>query len=293
MGQFVVTGSQQFGMVSKITQSLAGRVGLVELLPFTISELQHLEHSSDLQMLKGFYPPLYSRTIEPEYWAEDYVKTYIERDVRKIINIVDLSKFRTFLKLCAARTGQLINLSEIGDAAGVNLKTVKSWLSVLESSYVLYLLPPHHKNFTRRLVKSPKLYFYDTGIVCYLLGLTHAKDLQVSPFRGQIFETMIVPELAKCRLHGRDKASLYFWRDNKGTEIDLLIERAGKLLPVEIKSGQTFHSSWLKNLSTYTHLAQESVENKALVYGGSEQYKRQGVEVFSWAGSSALLDLMY
>ena len=197
MGQFILTGSQQFDLLSGITQSLSGRVGLLELLPFSVEEIRPYLENLNEQLFKGFYPSVYDRKLNPRLWYEDYIKAYLERDVRRMINIRDLSVFRNFLKLCAARNAQLINWSELCLASGLNKKTVKSWFSILEASFILYFIPPYFGNFSKRIVKSPKLYFYDSGVVCHLLGLNSAKEVSLSSFKGAIFESVVMSEIKK------------------------------------------------------------------------------------------------
>ncbi len=281
MGKYILTGSQQFEMMSKITQSLAGRVGAIELLPFSINELP-LREATDKQMIKGFYPPLYNREVDSRLWIEDYIKTYLERDVRKLLNIINLSQFQTFMKLCAARTGSLLNISELSTATGINAQTVKSWLSVLESSYITFMLKPHFKNFSKRLVKSPKLYFYDTGLLCYLLSIHTQDDLAFNSYRGQVFENMVIADLLKQQKHYRAFQQLYFWRDSKGLEVDVLVENGEKLRPVEIKSGQTFQASWLTNIKKYHQLAKTKLTHPTLVYDGSSTYTRDNINIDLW-----------
>ena len=235
-GHFIITGSQQFDLLSGITQSLAGRVALIELLPFSLFEIQRTRKSLLLNniLYKGLYPPVYDKSFKPHLWYEDYVKTYIERDVRKLLSVQDLSLFQKFLSLCATQTGQLMNYSHLSNATGVDTRTVKSWIAVLEASYIIFLLKPYYKNVSRRLVKNPKLYFYDTGLLCYLLRLRE-EDLLLSPYRGPIFESLIISECVKYNKNHREGLDFYFWRDNKGVEVDLLFQKRQKVCPVEIK----------------------------------------------------------
>ena len=280
-GYFIVTGSQQFGLLSKISQSLAGRTGLVELLPFSLSEISTEVKTVDKVLYKGLYPPLYDKNFKPHIWYEDYVKTYIERDVRQLVNIKNLSMFQKFLTLCAARVGQLVNYSELSNAAGVDIRTVKAWLSVLEASYIIFLLKPHHRNFSKKLIKTPKLYFYDTGLLCYFIRL-RKEDLLISSYRGAIFESLIVSECYKYNKNYRMNLDFYFWRDNKGIEIDLLFQKRQKLFPIEIKSGKTIQNNFFKNLQKYNQYSGKNRGQSFLVYGGDNEQKRSHCHVLPW-----------
>ena len=280
-GHFIVTGSQQFGLLSRISQSLAGRVGLVELLPFSLTELSSLSKDLNSFLYKGLYPPLYDQKIKPYIWHEDYIRTYIERDLRQLINVKNLSLFQKFLKLCAARVGQLVNYTDLANITGIDVRTVKDWLSVLEASYILFLIKPHHKNFSKKLVKTPKLYFYDTGLLCYLLNL-RKEDLIYSPHKGPLFESLIISECMKYNKNYRKGLEFYFWRDSKGVEIDLIFQKRQKLFCVEIKSGQTLQSSFFKNLKQYEQYSGSHHGGAFLVYGGNAKQMREKTKVISW-----------
>lgn len=282
MGLFVITGSEQFNLTAKITQSLAGRVGFVQLLPFTFSELvrgKFAPTNVEVMLFSGFYPPIYDRNIPPQSWYSDYVMTYIERDVRQLINVQDLRVFHRFLQMCAARTGQLLNLSSLANDCGITHNTAKAWISVLEASYLVFLLSPHHRNFNKRLVKSPKLYFYDTGLACLLVGIQKAEQLITHSIRGAIFETFVVSELIKNRFNQGLLSNLYFWRDSQGHEIDILIEVGDSLIPVEIKAGQTITPDYFTNLQYWQTLAKST---PWLIYAGKEKQKRNGIQVVGW-----------
>jgi uncharacterized protein len=284
-GQFILTGSQQFGLLSGITQSLAGRVALVNLLPFSYAELQAAGQApnnlSDL-LFKGLYPPIYGRSLKPDLWYNNYINTYIERDVRQLINIQALSTFQRFVKSCAARTGQLLNVSSLANDCGITTPTAKSWLSVLEASYLIHFLQPHFQNFNKRLIKAPKLYFVDTGIAARLLGIQHPDQLDAHPLRGELFETWVVGELLKNRFNQGQPSNLYFWRDHIGQEVDVLIETALQLHPVEIKSGQTITAETLQGLLKWQQLAGPLAGSGWLIYGGTEKQHRQGVHLLPW-----------
>jgi predicted AAA+ superfamily ATPase len=285
MGQFVLTGSQQFGLLSGITQSLAGRVGLVQLLPFSVQELQAAQvalPNLDALLWRGQYPALYDRALAPTQWFSNYVTTYVERDVRQIVEVQNLSLFQRFLKMCAARCGQLLNMTSMANDCGVSYKTIGAWLSVLEAGYVAFLLQPHHQNFGKRLVKTPKLYFYDTGLAAYLLGIADADHLAIHAARGALFENWVIGEHLKQRFNQGLPSNLYFWRNNTGEEVDLVLEEGGKLQPVEIKSGQTFHTNFLDGLNKWARYAGDAALPPRLVYGGEDSMLRSGVAVRSW-----------
>ena len=285
MGLFVLTGSQQFGLMSNITQTLAGRVGLIQLLPFSLQELQATNtpiSSLDDVLWRGMYPPIYDRNLAPEKWFANYVMTYIERDVRQVLEVQNLSLFQRFIKMCAARVGQLINMSGLAIDCGVSHNTIRSWLSVLEAGYVVFLLQPHHQNFGKRLVKTPKLYFYDTGLAAFLLGIRDAEHLSIHSARGSLFENLVVSELLKQRYNQGLASNLYFWRNNTGDEVDVVIEQGEQLMPMEIKSGQTFNSDFLTGINKWMKIAGDAALTPQLVYGGSENMTRNGIEVRSW-----------
>jgi hypothetical protein len=291
-GRFVLTGSQQFGLLSRITQSLAGRAGLVQLLPFSTRELAgagRLPASLDQLLWQGGYPPLYDRALDPADWFASYVATYVERDVRQLLAVKDLGLFQRFVKLCAARTGQLLNLSALGADCGIAHVTAREWLTVLEASYLVALLPPYHRNFGKRVVKSPKLYFLDAGLAAYLLGIRDPASLGIHAQRGALFETLVVSELVKRRFHAGRPADLYFWRDSAGHEVDLLFEgEGGRLQAVEVKSGATFVPEWAGAAKKWQGLAGDEAAPPWLVYGGDESYTRQGIRVFSWRNLAEL-----
>lgn len=285
MGLFVLTGSQQFGLLSGITQSLAGRVALVHLLPFAARELREAGVSPgtvEELLFRGLYPPLYDRELEPRAWYASYVATYLERDVRQISHIRDLGQFHQFVRMCAARTGQLLNLSALGNDCGVSHVTARHWLSVLEASYVVFLLRPHHRNFGKRLVKSPKLYFHDTGLACSLLGIQDLDHLSIHPSRGALFETFVVNEFLKRVYNAGEPHGLHFWRDHTGHEVDLLIEQGPALLPVEIKAGKTFSPDYVLSLEHWSSLAGDHAGPGRLVYAGETGGVRSGIQLVPW-----------
>ena len=285
MGDFVVTGSAQFDLIAGITQTLAGRVGRVELLPLSAEELTAAHKApADLNtaLFQGGYPALYDREVSPQDWFANYIATYLERDVRQLIAVRDLGQFQTFVKMCAARTGQLLNLTSLGADCGITAVTAKQWLSVLEASYIVTLLQPHHRNYGKRLVKAPKLYFCDVGLAAWLLGIRDAATLDTHAARGALFETHVISELMKQRMNAGRPVDLYFWRDHMGHEVDVLIESAQGLQALEIKSGSTFASDWTDGLKKWQKFAGDDSIQPSLVYGGTQSYEREGLHVWGW-----------
>ncbi|MBW1701415.1 MAG: ATP-binding protein [Deltaproteobacteria bacterium] len=294
-GHYILTGSFNFSLMEGISQSLAGRVGLLNLLPFSFVELDQanrLPGSLEDLLFTGSYPRIYDKKIPAHEWYANYVTTYLERDVRSIKNITDLDAFQRFLKMCAARSGQVLNLSSLGDDCGITHNTAKSWLSVLQTSFIVFLLKPHHKNFNKRLIKSSKLYFYDTGLLSCLLGIASPKNLSTHAFRGPVFETWAVSELLKGRMNRGLKENLYFWRDNSGHEIDCIIEKGDRLLPLEIKSGKTINLDFFKGLKYWSKISKTEGEEAYLVYGGSMDQKRKYGNVLGWKSFAERIPLI-
>jgi len=288
-GRFVLTGSQQFGLMAGITQSLAGRVGMTRLLPLSLAEIpEPLVGGIDSFMIRGGYPTLYSESSDPGDWLASYVATYVERDVRQVLEVRDLTVFQRFLRLCAGRTGQLLNLNALAGEAGISHTTARAWMSVLESSDIVYLLPPYHRNFGKRLVKTPKLYFLDVGLASWLLGIRSAEVLTTHPSRGALFETLVVSEFLKERFNQGKPADLYFWRDNSGLEADLLFEKEGRLQMVEIKSGQTVTPDYIRAAQRSARFAPDEALAPWLIHGGEESYERNGVQVMAWKSLRAM-----
>jgi len=280
-GQFILTGSQQFGLLSGITQSLAGRVALVNLLPLAATELRavsQLPATVDEAVVRGGYPPLFDRPLDPGIWFANYVQTYLERDVRQLLNVRDLSQFQRFLRLCAGRSGQLLNLSSLGDDAGLTHNTIREWISVLEASFVVHRLPPHHQNFNKRLVKTPKLYFHDTGLAAWLLGIESAQQLATHPLRGPLFETWCVSELLKRRFNTARPSNLSFWRDRLGHEVDLLLETPEGIQAVEIKATATPASAALRGLQRWRAMVGQAGPRLRLIYAGQSFQQRADAE---------------
>jgi predicted AAA+ superfamily ATPase len=282
-GYFILTGSNNFLLNKNISQSLAGRVAYLQLLPFNYGEVQKLTSNFDDAdfILNGYYPPVYDQQIPYHLWYPNYIKSYIERDVRQIKNITNLIYFEKFMQLLAGRTAQELNYSVISVELGVDQKTVQSWISVLEQSYIIFLLRPYHKNFKKTIVKRPKLYFYDTGIVCSLLGITTKENLNTHPLKGAIFETMVVSEFVKAQQYRSTPAKLYYWRDKTGREIDLIVEEQTNHFAVEIKSGKTILDRFFANLLYWKRLSGQ--EKSYVVYAGDQEQKRSsGIEILNW-----------
>ncbi|MCC6459762.1 MAG: ATP-binding protein [Saprospiraceae bacterium] len=276
-GDYILTGSQNFLLMENITQSLAGRVAVFNLLPFSARELADTEYqlrNPFEYIVKGFYPRVYDQQTPPGVFYPSYLLTYLERDVRLLKNIGDLATFERFIRLCAGHIGQVFNQSSLANDTGLSQPTVKSWLSVLETSFVAFLLPPYFRNFNKRLLKTPKLYFYDTGLACSLLGIRSAAELENHFMRSALFENFIVVECMKQFLNRGLRIPCYYWRDSTGNEIDLLVEQAGRLYPIEIKSSQTLKSDFFKNLEFFQKLSDTPPEQSYLVYAGTENQNR-------------------
>ncbi|HMV43588.1 MAG TPA: ATP-binding protein [Leptospiraceae bacterium] len=291
-GKYIITGSQNLLLMEGISQSLAGRVALLSLLPLSLKEIfsnQKKIFSYEDYIFNGFYPFLYNnKKINISSYYTNYIQTYIEKDVRSLKNISNLSSFTRFVKLCAARAGGILNLSSLADDAGITHNTAKSWISILEASYILFLLPPYFKNFGKRLLKSPKLYFFDTGILCALLGIKDVEQISTHYLKGGIFENFVIMDLYKQFTNKGQIPPFYYWQDKHGKEIDLVIELGNKHLPIEIKSGKTISTDFFNNLNHYKKIGDASVLKGCVVYGGDEIQKRTDADVFSWKNLSSL-----
>lgn len=285
-GLFVITGSQHLGLVQTVTQSLAGRVALIELLPFTNRELLRGNYAADkleFALFNGGYPPVFDQGIKPDIWYNNYIGSYIERDVRQILNVKNLLTFQRFMALCAGNMGQLFNASRLGGDCGIASVTAAEWLSVLEGTYLTFRLPPWHTNFRKRVVKTPKLYFWDTGLAIRLLTIQTPGQLLNHPLRGAIFENWVVSEYFKQQLHCGKCPNLYFWRDSGGLEIDLLVDDGTNLKAIEIKSGATFSTDWVAGLNQWYDLASRQLEiNNFVVYGGSQEFEFKACRITPW-----------
>ncbi len=288
---FVLTGSEQFRLSDAINQSLAGRTALLRLLPFSLAERQRTgaSNSVDDMLYSGFYPRIYDRKLEPRQALGDYFETYVERDVRRIGEIRNLSSFRRFVRLCAGRVGQLANLSSLGADAGVSHTTAGHWLTILEASYVVFRLPPFHANISKRLVKTPKLYFYDVGLASHLIGIKHAGQISTHPLRGPLFENAVVVETLKHRFNRGRQSNLSFFRDTQGLECDLLYENGHGMGAIEIKSGATIASDYFDSLNRVTKALPQIVAG-VIVYGGVDRQTRRDREVVPLAGLGEILE---
>lgn len=273
-GLFILTGSNNFLLNSNISQSLAGRVGYLFLLPLDIGEINPGANMSNQLIFKGGYPEIYQKDIDPKKYYDNYIRTYVERDVRLLKNITDLYTFERFLRLCAGRTGQLLNMSSLAADVGVDVKTIGSWLGVLEASFIAFRLYPYHENYNKRIVKMPKLYFYDTGLASALMGIEDVSQLTIHPLRGGLFENLVVVDFLKRLYNNGKQNNLYFWRDNIGNEVDLLIKKGANRYPVEIKSAQTISDEFFKGIRYWNKLT--NTEGGYLVYAGDMLQKRSG-----------------
>jgi len=289
-GMFILTGSQQFELMQNIGQSLAGRTAIVRLLPLSFAEAysNKVKNMANLEevIFKGFFPRIFDKSIPPLEAMSSYVSTYLERDLRLLINIKDLSGFEVFLKLCAGRTGQMINMSHLANDCGVSHNTIKSWLSILETSFLIKLTRPYYRNFNKRLVKTPKLYFLDTALVCYLLGIQNPEQLETHPLKGFIFETYVLMELLKNRFNKGLSDNIYYFRDNTGNEVDFILDNGQQLDIVEVKAGKTINSDFFKNL--YFFEKNSTLKTKShLIFAGKENHFQNKVKVISWDKISA------
>ena len=289
-GRYILTGSQNFALANSISQSLAGRTAIARLLPFTLDEINRITPPKSLDQLlyTGAYPRIHDQNLNPTEALSFYLNTYIERDLRTLINIKDLSRFTTFLKLCAGRSGQLLNFSSLGNDCGVSHNTISNWISMLEASYIIKLLQPYHNNLRKRVIKSPKLYFLDVGLAAFLLGIQEQQQISTHPLRGNLFETFVVTELLKSRFNLGKTDNLYFFRDSKGNEVDVIFEYGAHLLPIEIKSGSTITSDFFKGLNYFRKLAGDQIENTCLIYGGGEKRIQNNTHIYGW---QSLIDI--
>jgi predicted AAA+ superfamily ATPase len=284
-GMFICTGSQQFELMANLSQSLAGRTGLLRLLPLGMEELAGaglLPEDVDELLFRGFYPRVHANNIPPQQAHADYFATYVDRDLRQLLHVRDLSAFENFVRLCAARTGQLLNLQSLGADAGIVSSTVREWLSILESSYIVFRLQPWHTNMGKRLIKSPKLYFYDPGFAAWLCGVEDMRQVRSHPLRGAFFENMVVVDVVKDRWNRGFYQPVHFYRDSAGNEVDMLMPHGADPIPIEIKSGQTFFDESLRGLRAYERFKAARPEYSALIYGGIEAQERSGTSVVPW-----------
>lgn len=283
--QFILTGSSNFLLMEKVSQTLAGRTAVLHLLPFSRIELEKggfsFDDYEDL-LFKGQYPRIYDRDIAPPNFYPAHIQTYVERDVRMMKNIGDANAFIQFVQLCAGRTGQLLKYTSLANDAGISPNTAKSWISILEASYILYRLQPYHKNFNKRLVKSPKLYFYDTGLACSLLGIRDESQVHLHYMKGALFENLVINEFIKQSFHQGERRFPYFWQDSRGKEIDCLLVAGEAITPVEIKSGKTISTSYFENLKYWRQLAGMAKDQGYVVYGGNQSMQTNQGSLTSW-----------
>ena len=282
LGSFIITGSHNFLIHQAISQTLAGRIAIVTLLPLCLSELQSHKTELDTLLFTGFYPRIHAQKLHPSEWHQNYVRTYVEKEIRLIKNVTDLTSFQRFMKLCAGRIGQLVNYSSLASDCGIDHRTVKSWLSLLEMSYIIFLLPPYYDNFSKRLVKMPKLFFYDTGLASYLLGITSEEQISTHYLRGGLFESIVLSDLMKQKFNNGEMPNLYFWRDRHGHEVDCVVEHKNSLFPIEIKSGQTISQAYFEGLVYWNSLAKNPSSHGTVVYGGEENQTRKQGHVIGW-----------
>ncbi len=290
-GMYILSGSQNFLVMEKISQSLAGRSAVLSLLPFSYPELAATTVFSDTNQMivNGFFPRLFQTVENVSLFYKSYINTYVERDIRQLANIGSLNDFIRFMKLCAGRCGQLLNLSSLATEAGISYNTCKSWLSYLTTGYVVKLIQPHHQNFSKKIVKTPKIYFNDTGLLCHLLGIDSRETLAIHTMRGAIFENLIFSELLKSRNNIGSDQDIFFWRDNHGTEIDFLLEKSTKIYAIEVKSGMNFHDTYLGNLIKYRKY-NPNVEKLFLIYDGSIEREINGIQLINWKNASKIFD---
>ncbi len=288
--QFILTGSSNFLLMEKINQTLAGRTAVLHLLPFSFNELEPLPEQYESLIFKGQYPRIYDRDIAPTDFYPAYIQTYVERDVRLMKNIGDINAFIQFTRLCAGRIGQLLNYAGLANDAGISPNTAKSWLSILESSYILYRLQPYHRNFNKRLVKSSKLYFYDMGVACSLLGIREEDQVQLHYMKGALFENLIINEFIKRNFNRGENRQPYFWQDNHGKEIDCLLVNGDRATPVEVKSGKTMSASYFDNLKYWRNLADLPDDRSYVVYGGDQSMQTSTGALISWRNLDRIPD---
>lgn len=293
-GQFILTGSNNVTMLSHVTQSLAGRVAILKLLPFTIGEVSGIakDYTADDYLLNGFYPRIYSEALNPAKAYRNYYETYVERDIRQLLQVKDLVYFQRFVKLCAGRVGQLFNASSLATEVGVSAQTIHSWLSALEATFIVFLVQPWSANISKRMVKTPKLYFYDVGLASYLLGIENVTHVATHPLRGALFENMVTLELLKKRYNAGLDSNFYFYRDNHGNEVDILQESGYQLNLFEIKSGQTFTSHYLKGLDYLRKLIPDRISGSNLIYSGDQEMTINGHDISNYRNVSSITGIV-
>lgn len=298
-GYFIITGSQNFLLHEKITQTLAGRIALLTLLPLSVTELdtvQLMPKDQDIESLiiKGFYPQLHTQKIDTRTWCSNYISTYVEKDVRQLLKITDVLTFQRFLKLCAARVGNLINYTELARDCDISSHTAKEWLSVLETSYIIKVLSPYYKNFNKRVTKQPKLYFYDTSLVCSLLNIRTREELFNHPLKGALFESFVISEIFKYNYNHNETPQIYFWRDVQGHEIDCILEKSfDQTIPVEIKASKTISNDFFSGLIDWQKITDQTDVPAYVVYGGDENMPLKHGHIFAWNKVAKMLHEIY
>ena len=292
-GRFILTGSQNLLLMQQVSQSLAGRSSMFTLLPFSMQELEDSPYEADKfeeYLVKGFYPRIYDKELNHTDWLMDYILNYVERDVRQLINLPDADTFSQFVSICAGRIGQTVNFSDVGALIGVSYQTVKRWLSILKTSYLMYTLRPYHKNYNKRVVKAPKLYFYDTGLACALLNIKTPEEYHLHFAKGALFENFVVNEVLKKYYNRGKRPNLYFWRTQSGHEVDLIIDGGKEMYPIEIKASRTIHSQFFKGLHYFNQLTGNPMSNSFLIYGGDDLQHRTHATVLGWKHLNQLFD---
>lgn len=286
--KLILSGSQNFNLMESISQSLAGRVALLTLLPFSMEEVP-LNNDINTQIFNGQYPRVHHDGIHPTDYYPNYIRTYIERDVRQIQEIENLSSFRKFIELCAGRIGKELNFSSLANDADISPNTAKSWISILETSYIIHLLRPYHKNYNKRIIKSPKLYFHDTGVACSLLGLESSGQLQSFHMRGDLFENFVINEFLKYDLNRGKEPKYFFWREKNKHEIDLILPRLDHTVAFEIKSSQTIHDRFYKHLHYFDQLENNPKSERYVIYGGNDSFTATQKKYLSWRNMLSVL----
>jgi len=289
---FILTGSQQFEFTNSINQSLAGRTALLKLLPFSITEIRDNYGFSNIEeiLYKGFYPRIYDQKLDPTQALGDYFETYVERDLRQLIQIKNLTVFQKFVKMCAGRVGQLLNLNSLGNDVGISQTTAREWLTILEASYIVFLLKPYHANIKKRLVKSPKLYFYDVGLASYLLGIENESHVFHHPLKGNLFENLVLTEILKYRFNKGKRNNLNFYRDSAGNEIDVIYNIAQNALPIEIKAGETVAAEFFKGFKVFEKITGSFPFGKLIIYGGEREESRGNTKIVNILKMKEILD---
>ncbi len=293
-GMFILTGSQQLNLHEAVSQSLAGRTAIIELLPFSLVETtkNKITLNIDEYLLNGFFPAIYAKKLDPNVAYQNYVRTYVERDIRKIINVKDLQSFQRFIQLSAGRVGNILNKESLCNDVGVSASTINNWLSILEASFLIIRLQPYFENFGKRMIKSPKIYFSDVGLITYLLGIESTLQLARDPARGHLFENLVILELIKHRLNLGKQPEVYYYRDNHQNEVDVIIKHGNQLVPVEVKSTQTFNSSLLKNIKFYQKLAGHRAPIGFLIYAGEQEQRIGNIHVLNFKNTAEIYKII-